>query len=61
MKAYGKRKIRTPLSGHQDCGICHSDNKISAARERQAARREIEREVSPMLRETFCCCEICDT
>lgn len=41
MRAYGKRKTRTPLAGHQDCGVCHSDNKTSATRERQAARREI--------------------
>jgi hypothetical protein len=40
MRAYGQRKTRTRIAGHQDCGVCHSDNKPGHARARREAARE---------------------
>ena len=60
MRAYGKKKVRTNIGDHQDCETCHSDSKVSAARERQGARREIETEAESIERaDMFFCCEFC--
>lgn len=39
MKAYGKKKIRTSIAGHQNCGVCHPAQKNMKNRARQTGKK----------------------
>ena len=40
MKPVGKKKIRTKVAGHQNCAICHPEQKSGKARDGLMSRRE---------------------
>lgn len=62
MQAYGRKKGRTHVAGHQNCGDCHPVQKNKTARARRAAKEEIAQEMSEDLflyianRVFRCCC-----
>lgn len=63
MRAYGAKQTKTRVAGHQNCTVCHSDNKVSPARERQASQTECTKAVaeSEALNEcdAFYPCDMC--
>lgn len=42
MIPYGQRKVHTCVAGHQECGICHDEQKSHPTRARHAGREEVE-------------------
>lgn len=40
MRAYGKKKIRTAIAGHQKCGICHPAQKSMTTRGRREGKHD---------------------
>jgi len=45
MKQYGKKKTKTKVKGHQECGVCHPDSENDrAARARQSGKANADKE-----------------
>lgn len=44
MQAYGRKKGRTHVAGHQECGTCHPVQKNKKARARRENKRMVREE-----------------